>query len=48
MISRYVPSSVGRTWIRWADAYSIGDAILETDELYFAITVLPVREEGQD
>ena len=29
-------------------AYSIGDAILETNEFYFAVTVVPVREECQD
>lgn len=31
-----------------AEAYSVGYAILETDELYFAVTMFPVREEGQD
>lgn len=31
-----------------AEAYSVGYAILKTDELYFAVTMFPVREEGQD
>ena len=29
-------------------AYSVGDAILETDELYIAVTMFPVRKECQD
>ena len=31
-----------------AEAYSVGDAILETEEIYFAVTMFPVREECQD
>ena len=30
------------------EAYSVGDAILETDKLYFTVTMFPVREESQD
>lgn len=31
-----------------AKAYSVGDAILEANELDFAVTMFPVREECQD
>ena len=31
-----------------AEAYRIGNTILETDEIYFAITMFPVGKERQD
>lgn len=31
-----------------AEAYSVGDAILEANELDLAVTMSPVREECQD
>lgn len=31
-----------------AETYSVGYAILKTHELHFAVTMFPVREEGQD
>lgn len=31
-----------------AEAYSVGYAILKSDEFYFAVTTFPVWEEGQN